>query len=292
MVGLDYPSSYGKLINRMLGITLEKHETRTDWRKRPLSASQLEYALQDVIHLPKLYEFLNNKLQTYDRTAWLRQETETWMSDVIATETRERWRRVAGLSKLPYKSHVVAKELWKWREEEAQRRDVHPKRVLRDDLLIELARRGKIKVDQMREIRGMHRRDLDPHLPAIADRIRAAKSMKLAREPRQRKPVLPPHVDMLTQFLGAALTSVCRRQSIAPNLVGTAQDVRELIARHLGCDSPEQGSETPKLEVGWRSEIIGQHIHDLLDGKLALRITDPTGPAPLTFEGGDIGPHA
>ncbi len=284
MIGLDYPSSYGKLISRILGISLDKNETRTDWRKRPLSAGQLEYALQDVIHLPNLHSHLLGKLEEFKRAAWAEQEIEKWMADVIATETRERWRRVSGLSKLPSHSHAVAKALWKWREDEAQRRDVHPKRVLRDDLLVELARRGKTNVDQMREIRGMHRRDLDPHLPAIAEIIKAAKGTKLARESRPKKPVLPTHVDMLTQFLGAALTSVCRSKSIAPNLVGTAQDVREVIASHLGC-APENG-EPPKLSQGWRAEIIGKHIHDLLDGKLSLRITDPNGAAPLQFEEG------
>ncbi len=287
MIGLDYPSSYGKLINRILGISLDKNETRTDWRKRPLTPGQLEYALQDVIHLPHLHEFLRDKLEQHGRASWLQQETELWMADVIATETRERWRRVSGLAKLPSHSQVVAQELWRWREEEAQQRDIHPKRVLRDDLLVELARRGKTNTAQMREIRGMQRRDLEVHLPAIAERIKVAKGKKPERQPRKRKPVLPTHVDMLTQFLGAALTSVCRSQSIAPNLVGTAQDVRELIADHLGCADVNQ-DEPSKLAEGWRATIIGQQLHDLLDGNLALRITNPKGDAPLSFE--DVNP--
>lgn len=283
MVGLDWPSAYGKLINRCLRLTLGKGETRTDWRRRPLTEGQLEYALQDVIHLPDLYSYLNDKLIKLGRTDWLVEETATWIDDVLESENRERWRRVSGLSKLPARAQVIAKELWRWRENQAQQRDVQPRRVLRDDLLVELARRGKTRPEQLKEIRGIQRRDIEPHLSDIAECIRSAKNMKPERQPRSSKPVLPTHVDMLTQFLGAALTSVCRGKSIAPNLVGTAQDVRELIADHLGCDAVNGGP--PKLGRGWRAEIVGQQIHDVLDGKLALRITDPNGPAPLRFEG-------
>lgn len=283
MVGLDWPSAYGKLINRTLGITLGKGETRTDWRRRPLTEGQLEYALQDVIHLPALYEHLSDRLDQLGRTDWLIEETATWMDDVRDAEGRERWRRVSGLSKLPPRAQVIARELWRWRENQAQQRDIQPRRVLRDDLLVELARRGKTKPEQLREIRGIQRRDIQPHLDDIAQVISAARQLQPERAARKTKPNLPTHVDMLTQFLGAALTSVCRGKSIAPNLVGTAQDVRELIADHLGCN--RNGDRPPKLGTGWRAEIIGQRIHDLLDGQLALRIIDPHGPAPLRFEG-------
>jgi ribonuclease D len=73
---------------------------------------------------------------------------------------------------------------------------------------------------------------------------------------------------------------MARAAQVAPGLVGSVQDVRDLIAHHLGHES----DETPALAVGWRAEVVGQVIDRLLDGELAIRITDPNSNQPLSFE--------
>ncbi len=281
MVGHEYPISYGKLVQKLVGASISKGETRTDWRRRPLTTGQLDYALLDVVHLPALQSRLLADLTRLGRAEWLEEETLSWQLTVDESDSRERWRRLSGVSKLPLSALPVARELWRWREEVAERRDSPPRRVLRDDLIVELARRGKADEKQIRAIRGLHRRDLDDHyadISAAIERGRCAPPEPKTRHPRRDH---PEQINLLGQFLGTALASICRRQSIAASLVGTVQDVRDLTAYQLGLAS---GGETPALMTGWRAEIVGQRFRELLAGELALRIVDPHSEAPIAFE--------
>lgn len=282
MIGLEYPISYGKLLQRLLKKTLPKGETRTDWRRRPLTEAQIKYALEDVIHLPKLCDIIKERLHELGRMEWYETEALAWQQNVRDSETRERWRKISGTSGLPARTLSIVKELWRWRDSEARRRDTPAKRVLRDDLIVELAKRGKADERQIRAIRGMQRRDLNDHYANIATAIQCGLDAPPEKRERNDRRGYPAQLNLLSQFLGTALNSICRQQSIAVSLVGTTQDVRDLIAHHLGYG---QKNETPSLANGWRAEIVGKHIEKLLNGELSLRITDPHADAPLAFEG-------
>ena len=77
-IGMDYPASYGNLVSKVVGETLDKGETRTDWARRPLSDRQMEYALQDVTHLIELYEKIKSRLKRLGREDWVLDEMNTW----------------------------------------------------------------------------------------------------------------------------------------------------------------------------------------------------------------------
>lgn len=280
MAGLEFPASYGKIVLRLLDQRLAKGETRTDWRRRPLSRSQLEYALHDVIYLKPIHDELTRRLEQRGRLKWLEEETASWRHRVLEVDTKERWRRVSGAGSLHGQKLVIVRELWKWRESEAQRRNVHPKRVLRDDLIVELARRGQGNRDRIRAIRGMQRRDLKEHIADITQCIQAAAGMQIDSRDTPPRPELPKQADSIAQFLATALASICREQSIAPQIVGTMQDVKDLVAQHLGFRVGAQ----PKLLTDWRYEIAGEVLIKALDGKLSLRIRDPLSEFPVSIE--------
>jgi ribonuclease D len=284
MVGLDYPASYGKILQRVLGKKLHKGETRTDWRKRPLSESQVEYALQDVIHLIPLRDILYGQLEKMGRLGWYQGEIESWRQRTEDAESRGRWRRVNGTSGLSRRSMAVVKELWYWREEQARQRDCLSRRVLRDDLIVELARRARSGVSQIRAVRGFERRDLQKHLPEISACVARALAGPIDESGNSRRHDLPPQIAILAQFLNTALTSMCHRASISPGIVGTVQDVRDLIAQQLDLVEHDDETGPPVLTVGWRRELVGRQLVDLLAGRRALRITDPLSVQPLTFE--------
>jgi ribonuclease D len=86
---------------------------------------------------------------------------------------------------------------------------------------------------------------------------------------------------MLGQFLSSALTSICRDAQVAASLVGTPNDVRELVAYHLG---QAESAEPPSLTQGWRAKVVGRLIEDLLEGKVSISIADPLSEKPLVFE--------
>lgn len=280
LVGYEYPAGYGSLLYKLLGEQLHKGETRTDWRRRPLSKPQIQYALDDVRRLEVLRDRLAAELTRLNRLSWMESEMRAWEADVEQSLARERWRRVSGISGLNARSLAIVRELSRWRDQVAQQRDCPSKRVLRDDLLVELAKRRTADVKQIRSLRGMERGDLQRQLPEIADCVERALALPEAELPRAERREIPSQVNVIGQFLSSALTSICRSARLAPNIVGTASDVRDLVAMRLGYEVVAP----PILAEGWRAEVVGSLIDDLLAGKTSIRIADPRSDEPLAFD--------
>jgi ribonuclease D len=280
LVGSEYPAAYGTLLQKFLGQSLGKGETRTNWRRRPLTKRQLEYALQDVLYLEPLYHCLSERLQQMGRRTWLSEELSAWQLQLEHEETTERWRRVSGISGLSRRQLAILYELWRWRDRQARARDIPARRVLRDDLMLELSRRASADEQRIRAVRGMDWRKLQRSVPEIAACIAAGLNVPDDECPNSGPKTTRPQYNLLGQFLSTAVSSMARAANVAPGLVGSVQDVRDLIAYHLGY----RDQDTPALAQGWRSEVVGQVVDRLLDGALAIRITNPSSDQPLSFE--------
>jgi ribonuclease D len=280
LVSTEYPSGYGGLLSRHLGVMLDKGETRTDWSRRPLSTSQLDYALDDVRHLQPLRLVLDQKLKQFGREEWLLSEMEEWQNEVDEYRSREHWRKMSGNNGLNRRSLGILREVWAWRSQEAERRNQPLRRILRDDLLVEIAKRRSADPKQIQSLRGMERSDYRQLIPQLAKRIQIALDLPEDELPRQAKKDQAQQYAVLGQLLSTALASVCRSKSIAAALVGTASDVRDLIAYRLGHET----DQPPLLAQGWRATIVGNLIDDLLAGKTKIRIANPHADDPLVFE--------
>lgn len=282
LVDHDYPAGYASIVRRFLNLPTNKGETRTDWRQRPLTQAQLEYAVDDVRHLEQLWRKLERKLESLGRVAWMQEEMAAWQDDVEESFSRKRWRRVSGLNGLSRRELAIARELWHWRDSVAEQRDMPPKRVLRDDLLVELCKRKSADERQISAIRGMQRSDLRYILKGLSDAI--ARGLELPDDEcpggeRHRTP--PPQLAMLGQFMATAVAGMCRSEHLAPALVGTSSDMRDLLAYKLGY---HDGDRPPLLASGWRANVVGTLVDDLLAGRAALRIGDIKSHDPLVIE--------
>ncbi len=282
MVGPEYPVGYSNLIQRLLNQRPKKGETRTDWRRRPLSEHQLDYALDDVRYLIPVYDELQRQLGGLNRQGWLEEEITSWQDQMEHSLEQSSWRRVSGIARLSRRELEIVRELWHWREEEASQKDKPRKSVLRDDMIVELAKRRVADPQRIRALRGFERRNLSRAVPALAERIGKALAVPDADCPRQLQRENNSHLTSLGQFMASALASVCRGAQVAPSLVGTLEDIRELAAYRLaGC--PE-GAPLPSLMQGWRAEVVGRVLDDILTGKTAVRVVDPQSEHPLGFE--------
>jgi ribonuclease D len=281
LIGVEYPAGYANLLSKVLGLKVKKHETRTDWRRRPLSKKQLEYALSDALHLEPLYETLAKRLVELGRLEWMEEEMSTWRTELEKALSHERWRRVSGHSGLDARALAILRELYKWRETEAHRRNQPARRVLRDDLLIELAKRGSADPKQIQALRGMERGDLARRMDAISACITKALAMPEEEWPVRLPAEQMPQLSVLGQFLFAALGSLCRQSQLAPALVGTPNDIRELIVQRT---HQVKSKKTPRLAKGWRAQFVGELFNELLDGQIAVRVTAPGEESPLSFE--------
>jgi len=279
-VGIEYPASLATLVHRLVGQTLPKGETRTNWRHRPLTDDQIQYALADVTNLIEMRDVLLADVRQADRVEWLDEETARLQQKVIDAETQENWHRVSGSSGLKPRQLEVVRHLWRWREQIAKDRDRLPRRVLRDDLIVELAKRGSADPKKIRGIRGMERRNAADRYEEIAKAIQTALATpddQLPKRPRGRGRVASP---MLSQFLSTSIACISRQQKLAPAIVGNTDDVKDLLAYEL---QPRRGAPTPSLLNGWRGEIVGKTFRQILQGDLAIRVADVTEDQPLEF---------
>lgn len=280
-IGLEYPASYGKLLSHVFDVTLKKGETRTDWRRRPLSKEQIEYALLDVLHLEELWNHLRDEINKLERIEWFEDEMNAWQTGLEEAEQRENWRRVSGTSNLSPRSMAVAREVWRWREGVASDTDKPPRRVLRDDLIVELAKRQTADKKRIGSLRGMERRQLTSEFDNISRAIQTALDLPESELPRRMRKDGGSKYKLLGQFLATALSAICRDDRLSPQMVGTTSDLRELIEWQL--DKRKSNDEPPALARGWRAGIIGQQIEDLVSGKLSIGVARAKSNQPLEF---------
>ena len=279
-VGIEYPASLGTLVSKLVGKTLPKGETRTDWSRRPLTQAQIDYALLDVTELVEMYDILSTKLTDRKRWDWLEEETDIRQDKVIEYDTGENYRRVSGSNSLGPRQLEIVRQIWLWREDLAEHLDRLPRRVLRDDLIIEIAKRQLTDVQKIRGIRGLERRTLNGEYDRIAAAVQTAMKTPEEQLPKKsrgnRRSVSP----MLSQFLSTSMACLARSEALAPSIVGNTDDVKEFLGHQL---QPGDADPQAALMKGWRGEIVGKTLGRVLRGELAIRVADVTQSQPLEF---------
>ena len=284
LTGLPYPLGHGSLVGHVLGMHLSKGETLTEWRKRPLTPNQVRYAFDDVRYLLAAWLNIAAKLEQLDRTTWAQEEFAR-LALVAAPEEPdpERWRKLRSLGVLDRRRLAIVRELYQWREAKAVSANRPPRTILRDDLIIEIARRNPSRDRDLTVVRGLAHRDLGAILEAVA-RARALPPEQLPAAMERDQD--PPQVGLVTNVMTAVLADICARRQLAANLVGSTHDVRLLVrSRLLGTHLPEDSN----LSRGWRGEHILPDLLAILDGQRSLRIADIGSVAPFAY-GESAGP--
>ncbi len=282
LTGLAYPLGHGNLVNQVLRVHLSKGETLTEWRTRPLTRAQIRYAFDDVRYLLPVWQRLSARLEKLGRADWAREEFARLRINATPDEmgvlaSTEKWRKLRGLGSLDRVRLTIVRELYNWREETAARTNRPARTIVRDDLLVEIARRNPTKARDLHVVRGLPKRDLD----AIVETVERARALP----PEQRPEVAereqdPPQVTLVGGVLMAALGDYCTREHLAPNLAATTQDVKLVVrARFQGGPLPEDSL----LTRGWRAVHVLPHLEAILGGRRSLRVVNLRAEAPLGY---------
>jgi ribonuclease D len=283
MVGLVYPIGHGTLVGEALGQRLSKGETLTEWRTRPLTRSQIRYAFNDVRYLLPLWEKLHGQLEQLGRIDWAHEDCVRLCAASTPDEpgqpsASEKWRKLRGAGSLDRRRLAVLRELFRWRDEEAAHANRPARTVLRDDLLVEIARHTLKSEQDLHVVRGLARRYAAALWQAI-ERARALPAEQLPM-PAEREQD-PPQAGLVGNVVSAVLGDFCVRQRLAPNLVATNQDVKLLVRSRL------QGDPLPAeslLTQGWRAQYVLPELLAVLDGRRRLRVADVRAEAPFEFD--------
>ncbi len=276
-VGFGYPLNFKSLADQTIHVNLEKSETLTDWSRRPLLSSQLKYALQDVCYLWKIVESLQRRLDAQKRTDWFQREMAEYTESLKTAFTEEGWRKIVGPTLKTRTELATVRELWRWRRERAIARNTPPHRIMRDDLIVALAKRHSADPERVAVTRGLSGKPDSPWIKEICGVIQRATSLPEDQKPRPMT-VNYPVYKVASQLVHLLLTQYCQKRQISPSLVMTTRDVREAIALRQGT-LPK--GEKARLRTGWRAEFLGDFLDAVLDGRYAMQIMGDLEENPL-----------
>lgn len=279
--GYGYPASYSTLVQRVLDAHPRSGETRTDWRKRPLSDKQLEYALDDVRYLFALREQLGERLESLGRMEWLEAELATFRTNLQTASLGERFRRIAGAGSLSGRQLAVLRELVAWRDARARALNKPARWILRDDLLTELAKRQPASLNELTHTRGIGNVASAGWAAELLSAIRRGQEVPeegLPERPAQRE---TPEQQMVLKILSAAMIHLAQANHVANGLLGSNEDLRQLME---ACRGDDAATERPRLTEGWRAAVCGDYLRRLLAGETTFRIQARRGNYHLIFE--------
>jgi ribonuclease D len=279
LVGLAYPLGAGALINQLLGVQLAKAETLTEWRDRPLTRAQIRYAFDDVRYLLPAHDRVAARLGALGRADWAREDFARMAAAVSPEEApAEKWRKLRGLGSLDRRKLAIVRAVYNWREETAARVNRPARTIVRDDLIVEIARRNPALERDLQPIRGLPKRDLSAILQAV-ELARALPSDQWPRAAEREQD--PPQVGLVANVLQAVLGDLCVRQELAASLVATTSDVKLLVrARMQGAPPPAESL----LTHGWRARHVLPELLAVLEGRRRLRIANVRAESPFVVE--------
>ena len=278
---------HSSLVEALLKRLVKGGEGYTDWAQRPLSSAQIEYAVEDVRHLHDLWRNLADELKRRGRTEWVDEEIQQCCAGIgVLADPREMWRRVKGSNRLNGRALAVLQEITAWREEEARRRDETRRRLVSDQVLIEIARRAPTDPAQISRMRGLHpgqaRKYAGPLAEVVGDAVRLDERdwpRRAQRPPYSRDP----RIDPVALVLHGVLRMQANALDLGTGLLGTRGDLEELVRRYLAAELDGTGPPLPMLE-GWRRAAIGNDLLRLLEGGAAVRIDFGEPVAGLTID--------
>ncbi len=262
VLGFGDEVGYETLVTKLAKARLDKSSRFTDWSRRPLSEAQLRYALADVTHLRVIYEKLQGRLERAGRTAWLDAELAKLQEPgLYVQEPDEVWQRLKVRSKEP-RFIALVQALASWREKKAQARDLPRARVVRDDILMELAANRPKSVEKLRDMPRLSLdRDSAREVVDTVNEVLARPEADLPPVPVAEPPAkgIGPTVDLLRVLM----KHCAEHHDVGLRLIGTTNDL-EAIAQDPGADVP--------LLAGWRFEVFGREALKLIQGRLALAV--------------------
>ncbi len=263
LLGIQENPGYAMLVSTFLNINLSKAYTRTDWSLRPLSAEQLQYAADDVIYLCQIYEIMRTKLTDLQRFDWLEDDFKFLNNpDIYDIKPENAWLKIKGKNKLTGKQLSIVQALTKWREQQAQANNKPRNWLIRDDLLIELAKLQPLTIRELANIRNINDRLVRADGKLLCQLISDARENPVSplkdkagafKKTQQQEAIL----DVLTAIVRVR----AEENSLNPTILAPRKELEKLLF-----------NEPCQLLKGWRFGMIGRELQELLSGQYSLKL--------------------
>ncbi len=266
--------SLASLLQSFIKITVPKGDRLTDWLRRPLSKDQLQYAASDVAYLEEMSKLILDELDKRGRTQWALDACEELrLRPTGPNAPEDAWLRVKDVRTLKGRARWIARSVARWREERAMDLDLPPRHVLSDIAILGIAQRAPKTAEDLLQSRGVDNRHVTGAqgkalLEAITMGVQEATGGDL-RFPASDTDDLEKSLRPAITLVSAWITELARQSQLDASLLGTRKDIVDLLS----------GSSEAKMGQGWRAEIVGRDVEDLVAGRKALTFT---GSGPLS----------
>jgi ribonuclease D len=265
LLGLPQQMSLAALVKEHIGVELNKSDTYSDWSKRPLRAAQISYALDDVRYLPAIYNKMQSDLQAAGRSNWLDEEFKALSDPAKYQEPPEMlWLKIKGNSGLTRRQMGVLQQVTLWREQVAQEKDLPRRWVVADEQLLDIAKRSPTSRDELFMTRSLQEKLTRSMVTGLLNAV--SNGLNMAEKDLPSRSARPVRVNGFTSAMDLMQTLVHQRASenhIAANILAPNSELQALaVGRRDGVG----------VLSGWRRELIGNELLDLLDGSLTLSL--------------------
>jgi ribonuclease D len=249
LVGFSAQVGYAEVVREVLGVELHKSQTRTDWSRRPLTAAQLSYALDDVRHLPPLCEKLAARLEKLGRRAWFDEEMAQIGSDSFTIEPEQAWLRIKAFADLDPERVRLARALAAWREQRAIKANRPRGWILSDAALRDLVfqvPRDRAGLERLTELPEGVRENSGAQLLALIAEAQVPNPP--APLPQRRRPD-PAQLHTVTRLAGIT-RRIGAQLGVAPEILATRRDLERMAG----------GKRDAAPLNGWRHAAIGAEL--------------------------------
>ena len=265
LLGFQENPGYAMLVSSFLNINLSKAHTRTDWSIRPLSKEQIQYAADDVIYLCDIYKIICQQLEASGRSEWLAKDFERLADkELYQVSPNRAWLKFKGRNKLTGKQLSIVQSLTEWREKTAQAENRPKNWLIRDDLLLEMAKLQPVTVPDLIKIRSINERSVKRYGKVICQIIEEARQKPPATlDDKTKSPKKTQQQEAMLDVLTAVVRLRADENSINPTILASRKDLEELLFDNV-CDHT--------VLQGWRCNMVGEELQALLQGQFSLRL--------------------
>ncbi len=256
LLGQGDQVGYANLVSQLLGVALDKSQTRTDWRRRPLNAAQLSYAGDDVRYLRDLYRQQHAMLSMQGRLDWPKEDFEALCAPSrYRVDAQTAWRRIKGHQQLRSEQLAVLEVLAAWREERASSANRPRRWILGDAVLLDMAQRMPTDSARLEKIRGLGAGALERHGKVWLALIAKARGTPSENWPQaQQKAILTPEQEALVDAMMALAQRRGTQESINVSTLVSRKQLEQLLVAD---------ADIPLLH-GWRAAVAGREVQALL----------------------------
>jgi len=266
LLGFQENPGYAMLVSNFLNVNLSKAHTRTDWSVRPLSQDQIQYAADDVIYLCKIYTKMCEQLAELDRLDWLDKDFEALKNkELYQISPINAWLKVKGRKRLTGKQLSIVQVLTEWRERTAQAENRPKNWLVRDDLMLELAKLQPSTVEELAKIRSINERSVKRYGRVICKMIDEAKnSSPIPMTDKNKSAKKTANQEAILDVLTAVVRMRADENSLNPMILAGRKDLEKLLFEE----------EDNLILSGWRYSMVGKELQGLLKGQYSLTLKE------------------